>query len=108
MELIIGGAYNSKLNFALKYYNLKQEDFQNGAECNLNDAFNKKGIYNLHLLIRRFIISGINDYNKIIEAKNEFIFYTKNAIEIIGDFGSDIFEDGKEYIKEWYDKFKGN
>lgn len=67
MELIIGGAYNSKLNFALKYYNLKQEDFQNGAECNLNDAFNKKGIYNLHLLIRRFIVSGINDYNKIIE-----------------------------------------
>lgn len=67
MELIIGGAYNSKLNFALKYYNLKQEDFQNGAECSLSEAFNKKGIYNLHLLIRRFIISGINDYNKIIE-----------------------------------------
>lgn len=67
MELIIGGAYNSKLNFALKYYNLKQEDFQNGAECVLSEAFNKKGIYNLHLLIRRFIISGINDYSKIIE-----------------------------------------
>ena len=44
MELIIGGAYNSKLNFALKYYNLKQEDFQNGAECDLNTAFSKKGI----------------------------------------------------------------
>lgn len=67
MELIIGGAYNSKLNFALKYYNLKQEDFQNGAECSLSEAFNKKGIYNLHLLIRRFIISGMNDYSKIIE-----------------------------------------
>lgn len=67
MELIIGGAYNSKLNFALKYYNLKQDDFQNGAECSLDDAFNKKGIYNLHLLIRRFIISGIDDYNKIAE-----------------------------------------
>lgn len=67
VELIIGGAYNSKLNFALKYYNLKQEDFQNGAECGLSEAFNKKGIYNLHLLIRRFIISGMNDYNKIIE-----------------------------------------
>lgn len=67
VELIIGGAYNSKLNFALKYYNLKQEDFQNGAECDLNTAFSKKGIYNLHLLIRRFIISGIDDYNKIIE-----------------------------------------
>ena len=67
MELIIGGAYNSKLNFALNYYNLKQEDFQNGAECNINDAFHKKGIYKLHFLLRRFIISGINDYNKIIE-----------------------------------------
>ena len=53
MELIIGGAYNSKLNFALKYYNLKQEDFQNGAECNLNDAFNKK-----------FVIEEILNENK--------------------------------------------
>ena len=77
VELIIGGAYNSKLNFALKYYNLKQEDFQNGAECSLNEAFNKKGIYNLHLLIRRFIISGMNDYNKIIELLNiERKFYS--------------------------------
>lgn len=67
MELIIGGAYNSKLNFALKYYNLMQEDFQNGAECDLNTAFSKKGIYNLHLLIKRFITSGVDDYNKIIE-----------------------------------------
>lgn len=67
MELIIGGAYNSKLDFALNHYNLNKSDFQNGAECSLNDAFNKKGIYNLHLLIKRFIISGIDDYNKIIE-----------------------------------------
>lgn len=67
MELIIGGAYNSKLNFALKYYNLKQQDFQNGAECDLNSAFSKKGIYNLHLLIRRFIASGIDDCSKIID-----------------------------------------
>ena len=67
MELIIGGAYNSKLNFVLKYYNLKQKDFQNGAECSLDEAFDKKGIYNLHLLIKRFILSGIDDYNNIIE-----------------------------------------
>ncbi len=67
MELIIGGAYNSKLNFVLKYYNLKQKDFQNGAECSLEEAFDKKGIYNLHLLIKRFILSGIDDYNNIIE-----------------------------------------
>ena len=67
MELIIGGAYNSKLNFVLKYYNLKQKDFQNGAECSLDEAFDKKGIYNLHLLIKRFILSGIDNYNNLIE-----------------------------------------
>lgn len=67
MELIIGGAYNSKLDFALKYYNLKHDDFQNGAECLLEEAFNKKGIYNLHLLIKRMLITGIDDYDKIIE-----------------------------------------
>ena len=67
MELIIGGAYNSKLDFALNHYNLNKSDFQNGAECDLNTAFSKKGIYNLHLLIKRFITSGVDDYNKIIE-----------------------------------------
>lgn len=76
------------------------------------DAFNKasslikKGANNIKEFSKEKL--GEDNYNKIIEAKNEFIFYTKNAIEIIGDFGSDIFEDGKEYIKEWYDKFKGN
>ena len=67
MELIIGGAYNSKLDFALNHYNLNKSDFQNGAECSFDNAFSKKGIYNLHLLIRRMIKSGVDDYNKIIE-----------------------------------------
>lgn len=86
MELIIGGAYNSKLNFALKYYNLKESDFQNGAECLADEAFTKKGIYNLHLLIRRMIISGLDDYNKIIEN----IFSSNIEIIICSEVGSGI------------------
>lgn len=86
MELIIGGAYNSKLNFALKYYNLKQDDLHNGAECSFDEAFSRKGIYNLHLLIKRMIISGINDYNKIIEK----IFASNIEIIICTEVGSGI------------------
>lgn len=66
MELIIGGAYNLKLAFALKYYHLNPDDFQNGDDCVIDEAFNKKGIYNLHLFIRRMIELGIDDYNKIV------------------------------------------
>ena len=71
MELIIGGAHNSKLDFALNHYNLNKSDFQNGAECSFDNAFSKKGIYNLHLLIRRMIESGADDYNKIIKILKE-------------------------------------
>ncbi len=86
MELIIGGAYNSKLNFALKYYNLKESDFQNGAECLADEAFNKKGIYNLHILIKRMIIAGLNDYNKLIET----ILSSNVEIIICSEVGSGI------------------
>ena len=59
MILIIGGAYHNKLAYALKTYNIVKEDMQNGSDCPVNEAFSKKGIYNLHLLIKRYMESNI-------------------------------------------------
>ena len=42
----------------------------------------------------------------IVEVKDEIIEYTKDAIDIIGDVGSDLLDSGKEYIKKWYENFR--
>lgn len=64
----------------------------------------KKGAYNLSEFSKEKL--GEENYNAIIDAKDEFIDYTKQAISIIGDVGSDVFESGKEYIKNWYENLK--
>lgn len=64
----------------------------------------KKGAYNLSEFSKEKL--GEENYNAIIDAKDEFIDYTKQAIDIIGDVGSNIFENGKEYIKNWYENLK--
>lgn len=49
---------------------------------------------------------GEENYNSIIEAKDEIIKYTKNALDIIGDFSINIFNKGKDYLNNWYNNFK--
>ena len=64
----------------------------------------KKGAYNLSEFSKEKL--GEENYNAIIDAKDEFIDYTKQAISIIGDVGSNVLESGKEYIKNWYENLK--
>ena len=64
----------------------------------------KKGANNLNDFSKEKL--GEDNYNAIIDAKDEFIDYTKQAIEIIGYVGSNVFESGKEYIKNWYENLK--
>ena len=77
-----------------------------GTDIDLKKAFEliKKGAYNLSEFSKEKL--GEENYNAIIDAKDEFIDYTKQAIDIIGDVGSNIFENGKEYIKNWYENLK--
>ena len=64
----------------------------------------KKGAENVSEFSKEKL--GEENYNAIINAKDEIIDYTKEAIEIIGDVGSDVFNSGKEYIKNWYENLK--
>ena len=74
------------------------------------DAFNKaselikKGANNLKEFSKEKL--GEENYNAIVEVKDEFVEYTKEAIDIIGDVGSDLLDSGKEYIKKWYENFR--
>lgn len=49
---------------------------------------------------------GEENYNSIIEAKDEIIKYTKNALDIIGDFTINVFDKSKDYLNNWYNNFK--
>ena len=64
----------------------------------------KKGADNLSEFSKEKL--GEDNYNAIINAKDEMIDYTKEAIEIIGEVGSNVFNSGKEYIKNWYENLR--
>ena len=74
------------------------------------DAFNKaselikKGANNLKEFSKEKL--GEENYNAIVDVKDEIVEYTKEAIDIIGDVGSDLLDSGKEYIKNWYENFR--
>lgn len=88
----------------------KFPDYKETISDTTKKAFNKaselikKGAYNLSEFSKEKL--GEENYNAIIDAKDEFVDYTKQAIDIIGDVGSNIFENGKEYIKNWYENLK--
>ena len=51
---------------------------------------------------------GEENYNAIVEAKDELVYYTKNAFDIVGDVTSNLWEKGKSKVKDWYEKFRNN
>lgn len=51
---------------------------------------------------------GEDNYNAIVESKDEVAYYTQNAFDIVGDITSNLWEYGKEKIKKWYENFKNN
>lgn len=74
-------------------YNKASELIKNGAN-NVKD-FSKEKL-------------GEENYNAIKDAKEELVYYTKNAIDIIGNAASTIWNTGKEKVKNWYENFKNN
>ncbi len=66
----------------------------------------KKGANNLSEFAREKL--GEDNYNSIIEAKDELVYYTKNALNFIGDAGSKLFNSAKDKLNNWYQNFKNN
>lgn len=74
-------------------YNKASELIKNGAN-NISDFSREK--------------LGEENYNAIIESKDELVDYTKNALDIVGDVAGTIWDKGTENIKNWYENFKNN
>ena len=48
------------------------------------------------------------NYNAIKSAKDELVEYSKQAIEIIGNFSSKTWSNVKNKVKNWYEEFRNN
>jgi len=44
----------------------------------------------------------------MIDAKDELIEYTKKTVDFIGDIAGNLWDKGKDKIKNWYENFKNN
>ena len=51
---------------------------------------------------------GDENYNSIIDAKDELVKYSKNALNLVGSAGSKIFSSTKDKLNDWYQNFKNN
>ena len=74
-------------------YNKASEIIKNGASS-LN-SFAKEKL-------------GDENYNSIIDAKDELAKYSKNALNFVGSAGSKIFSSTKDKLNDWYQNFKNN
>lgn len=74
-------------------YNKASEVIKNGASSLNNFAKEKLGDEN---------------YNSIIDAKDELVKYSKNALNLVGSAGSKLFSNTKDKLNDWYQNFKNN
>lgn len=101
-------------------------NYKENISSKTKEAFNKMGdlIHKGATNIKEFSKEKLGDknYNSLIEAKDELVYYTKKAVQALGNVASDIWEssegirdkakdtlkNGKDKIKNWYEDFRKN
>jgi len=66
----------------------------------------KKGSNNLNEFMKSKLSE--EDYNAIIDAKDDLVYYSKNAVSFIKDNAPKIYSTIKDKLSNWYQKFKNN
>lgn len=66
----------------------------------------KKGTTNIKEFSKEKL--GEENYNAIIDAKDELVEYTKDAFSIVGNVSSKLWNSAKEKVKNWYEEFRKN
>lgn len=90
----VSPGYKDKISSATSNaYNKASEIIKSGASSLNNFAKEKLGDEN---------------YNSIIDAKDELVKYSKNALNLVGSAGSKLFSSTKNKLNDWYQKFKNN
>lgn len=91
IESKIPGYKETISSTASKAFNKASQIIKNGAN-NINNFAKGK--------------LGEENYQSIIAAKDELVYYTKNAIDFIGDVGGKLFDSLKGKLDGWYQDFK--
>lgn len=93
-------------NKIMKKYPTYKEDISTTTSKAYNKASEliKQGANNVKDFSKENL--GEENYNSIINAKDELVYYTKNAVNIVGEFAGSIWETGKSKIKTWYENFR--
>lgn len=86
MWLITGGAYQGKLEYALKQTGIPEDKVIDGAECSLQDLKEKPMVNHFHDWVRRMLREG-NDINELVET---IIRDNPNIIFIVNELGCGI------------------
>lgn len=66
----------------------------------------KKGANNVKEFSKEKL--GEENYNAIVDAKDELVEYTKDAFSIVGNVSSKLWDSAKEKVKNWYEEFRKN
>lgn len=66
----------------------------------------KKGASNLNSFLQSKLSE--ENYDSIINSKDDLVYYTKNAVSFLKDTGSKLFSTAKEKLSDWYNKYKNN
>ena len=88
-----------------KYPNYKEEiSTKTRSAYSKASELIKKGANNINQFSKDKL--GEENYNSIIDAKDDLVYYTKKATSIIGNVTSSIFNTAKSKIKSWYENLK--
>ena len=84
MKLVVGGAYQGKVQFVCDTFGLTKEEMIDGATCEYEAIKEAKAIYNLQLYIKRLLMDGKEDKEFLISQ----IKKNPNIIVICNEMGS--------------------
>lgn len=90
----------------------KAPGYKDKISSTTSNAYNKaseiikSGASNLNNFAKEKL--GDENYNSIIDAKDELVKYSKNALNLVGSAGSKLFSSTKDKLNDWYQNFKNN
>lgn len=88
-----------------KFPNYKEEiSTKTKAAYNKASELIKRGAANMSQFSKDKL--GEENYNAIIDAKDELVYYSKNAVSLIGNVANSIFTKSKSKLKSWYENLK--
>lgn len=91
----------------IKFPNYKETiSSKAGSAFNKASDLIKKGANNINNFAKSHL--GADNYQALIDAKDDLVYYTKNAFSFIKTTTGNLWNSGKNKLKDWYENLKNN